>query len=190
VDSGDWRRRGVRRARVWLVTAKLPHLLSNTEPVSGADKSATAAAGDGRKIHATLFFVAEDGTQLVSVGRDVPFAETPEDQARRILESLAQAPTGGLGSALPTGTSVRSVFLTAHGEAFADFGPEIVANHAGGSLEESLTVFAIVNALTVNLPNITAVQILVSDKEVDTLAGHLDLRRPLGRSLKWVRKGQ
>ena len=33
-------------------------------------------------------------------------------------------------------------------------------------------------------------QILVDGKEVDTLAGHVDLRIPLDRSLKWVRKGQ
>ena len=58
------------------------------------------------------------------------------------------------------------------------------------SLDEALTVYALVNALTVNMPDISAVQILVDGKEVDTLAGHVDLRHPLARSLKWVRKGQ
>jgi hypothetical protein len=37
---------------------------------------------------------------------------------------------------------------------------------------------------------VSAVQILVDGKAVDTLAGHIDLRHPLERSLKWVRKGQ
>ena len=32
----------------------------------------------------------------------------------------------------------------------------------------------------------TAVQILVDGREVDTLAGHVDLRRPLERNMKWV----
>jgi hypothetical protein len=49
------------------------------------------------------------------------------------------------------------------------------------------TIYAIVNALTVNLPAITRVQILVDGKEVDTLAGHVDLRHPLQKNLKWVR---
>ena len=40
--------------------------------------------------------------------------------------------------------------------------------------------------LTVNLPAITHVQILVDGKEVDTLAGHVDLRHPLAKSLEWV----
>ena len=50
--------------------------------------------------------------------------------------------------------------------------------------------YAIVNAVTVNLPDIAAVQILVNGKQVDTLAGHIDLRYPLGKALEWVRKGQ
>ena len=60
------------------------------------------------------------------------------------------------------------------------------AKHAGGALDEILTVYAIVNALTVNLPAITRVQILVDGKEVDTLAGHVDLRHPLAKSMDWV----
>jgi hypothetical protein len=32
------------------------------------------------------------------------------------------------------------------------------------------------------------VQILIDGKEADTLAGHVDLRHPLGRSLKWVKR--
>jgi hypothetical protein len=47
-------------------------------------------------------------------------------------------------------------------------------------------VYTIVNALTSNLPAVTAVQILVDGKEVDTLAGHVDLRRPLAKDLGWV----
>ena len=49
-----------------------------------------------------------------------------------------------------------------------------------------MTVYTIVNALTVNLPAITRVQLLVDGKEVDTLVGHVDLRRPLQKNLKWT----
>jgi len=62
----------------------------------------------------------------------------------------------------------------------------VTANHPGGALEETLTVYSIVDALTVNLPAILRVQILVGGKEVDTLAGHVDLRQPLAKSLEWV----
>ena len=44
--------------------------------------------------------------------------------------------------------------------------------------DELLTIYALVHALTINLPAVTSVQLLVDGKEVDTLAGHVDLRRP------------
>ena len=63
---------------------------------------------------------------------------------------------------------------------------EARAAHPGGTVNELLTVYTIVNALTANLPAVTAVQLLVDGKEVDTLAGHVDLRRPLAKNLAWV----
>jgi hypothetical protein len=62
--------------------------------------------------------------------------------------------------------------------------PEIVTAHPGGSLNELLTIYTVVHALTLNLPAITSVQLLVNGKEVDTLAGHVDLRRPLAKNLQ------
>ena len=47
-------------------------------------------------------------------------------------------------------------------------------------------MYSIVSVLTVNLPAIKSVQILVNSHEVDTLAGHVDLRRPLPRSAIWL----
>lgn len=170
-------------AVAWL----LPRWL--TAPPS-ADTTTGGVPSEARKIHAMLFYVSDDGSELIQVSREVPFADTPVDQARRIVEAeLAIAPAG-LTSAIPAGTTVRSVFLDAHGAAYVDLSPEVVTGHTGGTLDEALTVYSIVNAITVNLPDITAVQLLVDGHAVDSLVGHLDLRHPLGRSLQWVRKGQ
>ena len=54
------------------------------------------------------------------------------------------------------------------------------------TVDELLTVYTIVNALTVNLPAVTHVQILIDGKEVDTLAGHVDLRHPLSKNMEWI----
>jgi hypothetical protein len=62
----------------------------------------------------------------------------------------------------------------------------VASAHPGGSTNELLTIYTIVDALTLNLPAITAVQLLVDGKEVDTLAGHVDLRRPLPKNLALV----
>ena len=170
---------------VALVMTVLPKWLGSGVTPAG---SSTGSSVDGRKIHATLFYVAENGVELVPVSREVPLGATPGEQARRIVEAELQPAPAGLFTAIPSGATVRAVFLTSKGEAFVDLSHEIVSAHSGGSLDETLTVFAIVNALTVNLPDVTGVQILVDGKEVDTLAGHVDLRHPLKRSLKWVRK--
>ena len=66
----------------------------------------------------------------------------------------------------------------------------VLAEPQGGSLDEILTVYTIVKALTENLPAVNRVQILVDGREVDTLAGHVDLRRPLGRMTEWVEQPQ
>jgi DNA transposition AAA+ family ATPase len=63
---------------------------------------------------------------------------------------------------------------------------DVVTAHPGGSLDELLTVYSIVNALTMNLRAVTSVQVLVDGKEVDTLVGHVDLRRPLTKNVSWV----
>jgi spore germination protein GerM len=174
---------------LWLVLARLPHWLV-TPDTDSAGSAASVPTGDTRKIHATLFYVSDDGSELVPVSQEVPYGETPSEQARRIAEAQLQAPPAGLTSAIPAGTKIRALFLTPRGDAYLDVSHDIITDHTGGSLDEALTVFAIVNALTVNLPDVSAVQILVDGKEVDTLVGHVDLRHPLGRSLKWVRKGQ
>jgi hypothetical protein len=170
------------------VALVLPHWLASPPT---ADTAASAVATlDARKIHAVLFYVSDDGSELLQVSKEVPFGETPVDQARRIVEAQVAAAPPGLTSAIPAGTTVRSVFLDGHGAAYVDLSREVVTGHTGGSLDEALTVFSIVNAITVNLPDTPTVQILVDGHAVDTLVGHLDLRHPLGRSLEWVRKGQ
>jgi hypothetical protein len=81
---------------------------------------------------------------------------------------------------------LRALFVTPKGEAYVDLSGELAAAHPGGSLNELLTVYALVDALTVNLPAISTVQVLIDGKEVETLAGHVDLRRPLAKNLRWV----
>jgi hypothetical protein len=175
-------------AGIWLVVAMLPDLLTR-DPDAPTEPAAAQPAVPARLIHATLFHVSEDGGALVASGQDVPYGATPTEQARHIIEAQVKPATGRLASAIPRETVVRAVYLTPNGTAYVDFGPEIVTHHSGGSLNEALTVYTIVNALTVNLPDITSVQILVDGRDVDTLAGHLDLRRPIGRTTAWVKKG-
>jgi spore germination protein GerM len=170
----------------WTLFVGLPRWYAARHPqgTAAAGTAATAPSAPVRKITATLFYMSDDGMALVPAQREVPFSETVPEQARAIVE--AQLATGPQLSAIPPGVTLRDVFVTERGDAFVNLSAEITTRHPGGSLLEVFTVYTIVNALTVNLPAITRVQILVEGKEVDTLAGHVDLRHPLAKSLDWI----
>jgi spore germination protein GerM len=156
-------------------------------PASAAITTAPASpVSQGKKIKAQLFYVSDDGMRLVGVEQDVPYAEQPVDQAREILNAQVAPVAAPLVSAVPAGTVLRALFLTENGQAYVDLSRDVVTAHPGGSLNEMLTIYTIVHALTFNLPAVTAVQLLVDGKEVDTLAGHVDLRRPLMKNLQFA----
>jgi hypothetical protein len=172
---------------LWLVTF-VPGWVSR-QPAAEPPAPAPAASS-ARRIQVTLFYVSDDGSELVATTRDVLYGESPPDQARHILDAQVRTPPDGYLSAIPAGTTVRGVFMGRQGELYVDLSPEAAAGPHRGSLDEGLAVFAIVNAVTTNLPAVTAVQILVDGKEVDSLGGHIDLREPIARADAWVRKGQ
>jgi hypothetical protein len=157
-------------------------------PAQPTAAGTTATPGQTAHITATLFHGSEDGQALVPVRRDVPLAGTVADQGREILTvALAEQPPLPYVAVIPAGTMLRAFYVTDKGDAFIDLSAEVVSGHPGGSLNELLTVYALVNDVTANLPAVKRVQILVDGKEVDTLAGHVDLRRPLTRNEALVR---
>jgi spore germination protein GerM len=170
----------------WLLFAGLPRWYGPQQPAAAPASSAADPSQPVRKIKARLFYVDADGMRLTPVERDVAYAERPADQAREIVNAQIAPVSEPLVSAIPAATRLRALFVTANGEAFVDLTGDVQSAHPGGSLNELLTVYTIVDALTENMPAITAVQVLVDGKEVETLAGHVDLRRPLAKNLTWI----
>jgi len=171
----------------WLIFAGLPKWYGGPrQPATVASAAPVPPAPPGRKIRARLFYVANDGASLVGVEREVPFGEGAIAQAKEIITAQLEPVTDPLVSAIPMGTKLQALFITTGGDAFVDVSPEIMFAHPGGSLNEMLTIYTLVDALTANMPAVTAVQLLVNGKEIETLAGHIDLRRPLARNLEWV----
>jgi sporulation and spore germination protein len=189
---------GARLALAVCVVAVVTGVVAGLLFVRGSFKSGRAPASvavavpqvappvPGRKIKARLFYVTDDGMRLASVERDVPFGEGTVGQARQIIEAQIAPAAEPYISAVPAGTTLRGVFATEGGNVFVDLSKELASLHPGGSTNETLTIYTLVNALTTNLPAVTAVQILVEGKEVETLSGHIDLRRPLEKNLSWV----
>ena len=172
----------------WVMTRGLERLMSPPAASGGGAAAGAAPAADVPHITATRFYAAEDGQALSPVRRDVPLAEGDVPQGREILAMQLQPAPAPYLSAIPATTSLRAFYVTERGDAFVDLSSDVSTKHPGGSFTELLTVYAIVNAVTANLPTIQRVQILIDGKEAETLAGHVDLRRPLIRDVTLVRE--
>ena len=170
---------------MWVLFIGLPRWY----PPAGTEPTGTPATAarpdDDALVNAMLFYISDDGMRLVGFERPLERHPDVTAQARIILEAQLAEPPSPLLSPIPVGTELRAIYLAGQ-DAFVDLSAEVTLGHSGGSLEELFTVYAIVNALTTNIPAINAVQILVNGNEVDTLVGHVDLQHPLERNLQWV----
>lgn len=137
------------------------------------------AAEAQQKITVKLFFLASDQPALLIEDREVAYSGDLARQVRTVVEELVKGPQKGLAATLPAETRVIDSFVTKEGIAYVDLSKEAVAKHGGGSRGELLSVYSVVNSLTANFPAVKRVQILVEDRQVATLAGHVDLTRPL-----------
>ena len=170
----------------WGVNVGLQYLArteSPETPVAAAPPPAPTA-----HITATLFYGARDGLLLQPVRVEVPLAEGAVAQGRQIVRTLLEPPPAPYVAVIPAGTTLKAFYITSGGDAFVDLSADIMAKHPGGTHAELLTVYAIVNTITTNLQGVQRVQLLVDGHEADSVAGHVDVRRPLERDLALVRQ--
>lgn len=172
----------------WALMTGLARVLRTAPPPEPVDAPVQPAPPPQQtvavpRIKATLFFASADGLSLVPVEQEIPLAEGAVAQARAVVEAqLAATPPDTLATTIPAGTKLLGVFVSERNEAFVDLDSTVRTKHPGGSMNELFTVYTIVNAIAANLPDIQQVQLLIDGREVDTLAGHVDLRRPLRKN--------
>ena len=132
-----------------------------------------------------IFFPSNDGSILLSAEETTIFQSSElVNRAKQILQKLQDGPVStALAPALPKDAKVDELFIADNGTAFIDFTNTITTNHPGGILNEQATIYAIVNSLTFNLPQIQDVKILIGGTEKETLAGHVLLLLPLQMDL-------
>ncbi|MGI9861553.1 GerMN domain-containing protein [Moorella naiadis] len=133
-----------------------------------------------------LYFSDPSGNYLVPEKRSIAAVE---GIARATIDELIKGPAPGsqLLPTIPKGTVLKDINIRPDGLARVDFSKELVANHSGGSLGESLTVYSIVNTLT-QFPTVKQVQFLVDGKYVQTIAGHVDVSAAMGRNESLIKK--
>ena len=110
-------------------------------------------------------------------GRSTP-AKIPRNVWKRCVGELINGPLGNLPPPFPLRTSIRSIRINGD-VALLDLGDEVAKGLPGGSNSEMTAVYSIVNTIAVNFPRIKMVKLMLNGKDVETLSGHLDLRKPL-----------
>jgi hypothetical protein len=99
-------------------------------------------------------------------------------QAKELVKALLDGSKTGLVNTFPEKTELQSVRIERDQTAYVSFGKNLLKLHPGGSASEMATVYSLTHTLTINIPEVKRVKILVDGKEVESIRGHIDTRRP------------
>ena len=132
----------------------------------------------------SIWFASRQEDALVLERHRVAPSQTPFDRVRASLEELIAGPKGNALRTVSAEVKIREVFIDDQGTAYVDFSEALSQTHPGGLWAEMLTLRSIMQTLVANVPEIKRVQILIEGREVETLAGHMDIRRPLDAT--WI----
>lgn len=136
----------------------------------------------------TLFFATPDADGLVREGREIDACGDQAACIQAVMQELQNGPVGDFELILPEAAPVPTVSVTGD-TAVLDLSRELVAELPDGSASELATVYALVDTIIVNFPQIRQVQLLVAGQKVQTLKGHIDIHEPLVQDLSHERKG-
>lgn len=130
----------------------------------------------------TLYFPGPAG-RLAAEERELAVADEPRAHARTLVLALLDGPrSAGLFRPFPEAVGLLDVYLAPDGVVFVDLGgegEELENPPAGGSREEMMRVYSVVETLTANVPEVRRVALLWNGAQRETFAGHLDTSVPL-----------
>ncbi len=158
---------------------------NNQQLVVSPNAQVPVAAVDTER-DVTLYFASADATQLLSVIDRIGCVDE-QGCLRGIVEALIKGPVVDGLPVIPVKTQLNSVRIE-EDMAILDFDAQLADGHPGGSQSELLTVYALTNSVAVNFPHLRRVLITIDGAAVDTLKGHVDLRRPLLPDFSYSRR--
>ena len=135
-----------------------------------------------------LYFSDSEGEYLIGEKREILNRDEVEEEAKETINEIIKGPKGKLIPTLPPQTKLLSLELGEEGVAKVNFNKAFSKDHPGGSSAEMMTLYSVVNSLTLNFPQIKSVQILIEGKAVETIAGHLSLKKPVSPNPNLIRR--
>ena len=132
-----------------------------------------------RSTNLIIYRLSPDFSKLVKSSLTINRNLTDQEKAQHIITLLTR-PAKDSPAALDRGTKLRSVsfeksLLTV--DLSADIRNNLINS---GAQDEIMTVACLTNSLLNNFPRYNALQIFIDGKKCRTLAGHIDISRPLG----------
>lgn len=124
-----------------------------------------------------IFFSDGNERFLVPEKRYIVKETEPRLRVEALVKALIDGSKTGLTRTLPEKATVRSVKV-AGDTVEVDFSRDLVDRHPGGSAAEMATIYSLVHTVTENVPQIKRVKILVEGKDLPSIKGHVDARRP------------
>ena len=124
----------------------------------------------------TLFF-GDNESHLIREAREIEACEDRSRCLRSLLEELFVGPVGELTAVIPEWTTINSVKIDGN-LATVDLGKDFAESLEPGSSAEMMAVYAIVDTICINMPEIQHVKITLVGDQAAHLR-HLDLSEPL-----------
>lgn len=134
-------------------------------------------AAKRERVAVTIYFSDANERFLVSEKRHIPKVAGPKEQAAEIVKALLDGSKTGLVNSFPPGVPLRDLSIL-DGTATVNLGEELVKLHPGGSASEMATIYSLTNSLIANIPAIKKVKLIVQDKEIESIKGHMSTRQP------------
>src|SRR4030043_1184799 len=132
-----------------------------------------------KKKEVLLYFSDSEGEYLIGEKRKILKKNVVKEEAKETIIELIKGPKGKLISTLPPRTKLLTLQINDAGLAKVNFTLALSKDHPGGSSGEVMTIYSIVNSLSLNFPQIKKVQILIDGEPAETIRGHLSLEQPI-----------
>ena len=127
----------------------------------------------------TVYYPDQSGISLIPVKREIKFSDDKQKYIETVNLLLENPTEEDLTKIFPKGAKINSVTLEKD-TAIVDFDSSITKNFVGGSTGEEFLINSVVDTLT-DFDEVKQVRFLIDGKEVETLAGHMDLSEPIKR---------
>ena len=154
---------------------------------SGPGEVTTATSEDSPDVETRLYFPA-DGQRLRPESWELDALAEPEAKVRAVVQGLLQGPRAeGLHRPLPEDVELGQVVVSPDGVAYVDLlRPEQRTPPEQGSTQELLSVYSVVNSITLSVPQVRSVVLLWNGAQRPSLSGHVDSGRPLQTDRQWI----